>query len=281
MSILVTGGTGKIGRATVAALRAAGHDAVPASRGGEGGIALDLRDPDAVARASEGRDAALLVMPIGADEEELGPRVVAALRGSGVRRIVAIGIHNARAMREIPHFAAKLPMQAAVVEAGGTVLACNWFQQNDLNILRPLLEAGVYALPVGEAGVFSVDVRDIAAAAARALTGDGWRGREAALCGPERLTGPDIAALWSEALGRPVSYAGDAIDPFVAAMKTALPQMDAWIENDLRVMLRITQAAGCVATPEELADAAAIVGRPLSTHLDFARRVAAEHREKP
>lgn len=283
MDILVTGGTGKIGAATAAALRAAGHRATPASRGGggEGGIELDLHDVDAVERAAEGRDAALLVMPIGPDEEALGPRLAAALARAGVRRIVAVGIHNAYEMREIPHFAAKLPMQAAVVEAGGTVLACNWFQQNDANVLPLIMGPGVYALPVGHAGVWAVHTDDIAAAAAHALTGDGWAGREVPVCGPERLAGPDFARHWAQALGRPVHYAGDDIDPFVAGMKAAFPYVDEWVENDFRIMLRVTQSHGCPATPDEVAEAERVVGRPLTRHQDFAARLAAAQQRSP
>jgi uncharacterized protein YbjT (DUF2867 family) len=281
MKILVTGGTGKIGRATVSGLRAAGHEAVPASRGEEGGVALDLHDVDAVERAAAGHDAALLIMPIGAEEEALGPKLVRALARAGVARIVAIGIHNAFEMREIPHFAAKLPMQAAVVEAGGTVLACNWFQQNDLNILPLILGAGVYGLPVGDAGVWAVDTDDIAAAAVNALTSEGWAGRTVAVCGPERLTGPDFAAHWERALGRPVRYAGNDIDPFIQGMKAAFPYVDEWVENDFRIMLRVTQSYGCPATSAEVAEAERIVGRPLARHQDFAVRLAAAQQRSP
>ena len=275
MDILVTGGTGKIGSATTRLLREAGHRAVPASRGGVGedGVALDLRDVDAVTRAAEGRDAALLVMPLGPDEGELGPRLVAAMTAAGVRRVVAIGIQNADAMRAIPHFEAKLPMEAAVLDAGGTVLACNWFQQNDLNVLPAILGGGVYPLPVGPVGVFAVSTDDIAQAAANALTGEGWAGREVPLCGPERLTGEGFAASWSGALGRPVAYAGDDPEPFLAQMMRFMPP-DPWIENDFRLMIRVTQEMGCEASAEDIAQAEAIVGRPLTRHADFAAAAA-------
>lgn len=274
MKILVTGGTGKVGRETIPLLHAGGHDAISASRGGEGGIALDLHDVDAVARAGAGHDAALLIMPLGEDEEALGPRVVEALTGAGVGRIVAIGIHNAAAMAEIPHFAAKLPMQAAVVAGGGTVLACNWFQQNDLNVLGAIVGGGAYVLPIGSGGVWAVDTADIAAAAVNALTSDDWRGQEVVVCGPEHLTGSDMAANWAAALGRPVQYAGDAVDPFIAGMKAAYPDLDDWLEADFRIMMRITQRDGNLATPAEVAESEAIVGRPLTSHRDFALRTA-------
>ena len=276
MDILVTGGTGKIGGAATAALRAGGHRATPASRGGQGGVALDLRDVNAVEEAARahGRDGALLVLPLGPDEGELGPKLVAALVRAGVRRIVAVGIQNAEAMREIPHFAAKLPMQRAVVEAGGTVLACNWFQQNDLQALPAILHGGVYPLPVGSAGVWAVSTDDIAAAAVSALTGEGWAGREVPLCGPDRLGGEEFAANWSAALGRPVAYAGDDPEPFIAGMRTGMPGFDQWIEDDFRAMIRVTQAMGCPATPDDVAATAAIIGRAPARHRDFATGLA-------
>jgi uncharacterized protein YbjT (DUF2867 family) len=273
MRILITGGTGKIGRATVDRLRAAGHEATPASRGGGGGgVSLELRDAEAVERTARGYDAALLIMPLGPDEAELGPRLVGALTGAGVRRIVAVGIQNAEAMRAIPHFEAKLPMQAAVVAVGGTVLACNWFMQNDLNALPAILHGGVYPLPVGGTGVFAVDTNDIAAAAANALTSDAWAAREIPVCGPERLTGDGFAASWSAALGRPVRYGGDDPAPFLEGMRRAMPVFDPWIENDFRLMIEVTQQMGCEATPADIATATEIVGRPLTRHIDFAHR---------
>src|SRR5579864_1838202 len=63
MRILVTGGTGYLGRAIVTALGNRGHELVifarSASRAGLPGTALDgdIRDPDAVSRAAAGCDA--------------------------------------------------------------------------------------------------------------------------------------------------------------------------------------------------------------------------------
>src|SRR5687768_16587266 len=61
MRVLVTGGTGYLGRAIVAALRSRGHTAVVFARqprAGDGdAIAGDVTDGDALARAARGVDA--------------------------------------------------------------------------------------------------------------------------------------------------------------------------------------------------------------------------------
>lgn len=271
MRILVTGGTGKIGSRLVANLRGAGHEAVAASRHvGDDGVTLDLRDADRVRAAAQGFDAAFLNTPLGPDEGEVGVAAVEALREAGVGKIVYLAIHNLEAMEEIPHFATKLPVKRAVLEHGGNVvLQPNFFYQNDLMALPALTGPGIYPLPVGHVGVWSVDVGDIAAAAARALTSSEWDGQAVPLCGPEGLTGPRMAEVWAEALGREVRYGGDAVEPFVQQMRAHVPDMSDWMANDFTVMMEVTQEKGCTATPEDIRASEAIVGRPLTRYADF------------
>ncbi len=271
MRILVIGGTGKIGRHLVQVLRDAGHHAVPASRHPEDdGIALDVTNPASILSAGGGFDAAYLTTPLGPDEGTVGVAAVAALRTAGVGKIVYLAIHNLEAMREIPHFETKIPVKAAVLaEPGNVVLQPNFFFQNDLMTIPVLMGPGIYPLPIGSAGVWSIDVADIARAAARALTRPDWDGRAVPLCGPELLTGPAIAAAWGKALGRPVHYGGDAVEPFVSAMRTNIPDMSDWMANDFAVMMQVTQRHGCPATADDIAQSEAIVGRPLTRYTDF------------
>lgn len=270
MRILVIGGTGKVGSSVVASLRAMGHDAVIAARQpGPGGIALDMRDPAAVEQAARGFDAAFFATPLGPDESDVGVAIVTALGAAGVKRIVYLGIMNLIAMREIPHFETKIPVRAAVLAAGGTVVEANFFFQNDAMMLPAILHGGVYPMPVGSAGVWSVDTGDIGHAAARALTMDDWQGQAVPLCGPDRLTGPVMAQLWSEALGRPVAYGGDEIAPFVGMLSQIIPNFGPWEANDFAVMMRVTQEHGCPATPADIAASEAIVGRPLRRYNEF------------
>jgi uncharacterized protein YbjT (DUF2867 family) len=278
--VLVIGGTGTIGSRLTAILRARGAEAVVLARNpGEGGIALDIADAAGLEAAARGFDAALLTTPLGPDEGAIGVAATAALRRAGVGRIVYIAVHNCEAMQAIPHFATKIPVKAAVLEGeGGTVLAPNFFFQNDLLALPAILHGGVYPMPVGQAGVWSIDAGDIAEAAANALLGDAALGETVPLCGPERLTGPDYAAHWAEALGRPVIYPGDAIDPFLGAMQQAMPGLGPWELEDFRLMMEVTQAVGCPATAEDHAATAAILGRPPRSHSQF---IADVLKEKP
>lgn len=278
MRVLVIGGTGNVGTRTLACLREAGHEAVSAARNpGPGGLALDLALIGEAGARLEGFDAALLITPLGPEESDVGVGAVHALRKAGVGRIVHLGIHNVEQMRAIPHFECKIPIKQAVLDrASDVVLEANFFFQNDLMALQALMGPGIYALPIGSAGVWSVDAADIARAAARALTLDDWAGQAVPVCGPERMTGTGYAASWSEALGREVQYGGNAIEPFIGQMRAAIPDLSDWMAEDFAIMMQVTQQTGCTASPEDLAASEAIVGRPLTTHSQFARRTLTE-----
>jgi len=230
-----------------------------------------MTDARAVEAAARGYDAAFFITPLGADESDIGLAVHAALVAAGVGRIGYLAIHNLDAMRAIPHFETKRPIRDAVLARdGGVVIAPNFFFQNDLMLLMPMQAMGVYPLPVGETGVYSVDASDIGRAAARAMMLGDWDGTMVPVCGTERLTGSSIAAHWAQALGRPVAYAGNEIAPFVSMLGVQIPGFGAWELNDFTMMLQVTQAMGCLATEVDIAASEAVIGRAPRTHLEFA-----------
>lgn len=275
MRTIVVGGTGTVGARVTAALRAADVAAVPVSRrAAPGGIAADLTDPAALETAAAGAEAAFLITPVGPDESAIGVAAVTALRAAGVAKIVYLSIANLEAMAEIPHFACKIPVKAAVLaEPRAVVLEANFFFQNDL-FVAPLIAMGVYGVPLGRVGVHSVSADDIAAAAVRALTRPDWDGTAVPVCGPERMTGEGLAANWSAATGRTIAYGGDAIEPFVEGLARVFPDMDDWYRHDYATMMRVTQALGCLATPQDQARSAEIIGRPPMRHAAFATEAA-------
>ena len=274
MKALVIGGTGKTGSATLAALHERGIDAISAARrAAPGMVALDVADPASVEAAAHGFDVAYLLTPLGPDESQVGVAAVAALRRAKVGKIVYLSIMNLVAMRAVPHFEAKIPIRDAVLaDDRSVVLAANFFMDNDAMLLPAIIGGGVYPLPVGDVGVWSIAAADIGRAAANALTRDDWNGVEVPMCGGERHTGASLADNWSAVTGRPVAYGGDDTDPFLTA--TGLPP--GWVRDDLAIMFQVTQAMGCIATPAEVAASAAIIGQPPVTHHEFAGKLFRE-----
>jgi uncharacterized protein YbjT (DUF2867 family) len=108
---------------------------------------------------------------------------------------------------DVPHFAGKHTAERMIedLDLPATILRPAYFIQNDLSLKEPLLNSGVYGMPIGSKGISMVDIRDIGEAAAiemvRRERAAAPLGREIyALVGPNSLTGEDITAIWSEAL---------------------------------------------------------------------------------
>ena len=106
-----------------------------------------------------------------------------------------------------------------------TILRPNNFYQNDYWFKDVLLQHGVYPQPIGDVGLHRVDVRDIAEAAAVALTTSGHEGQTYDLVGPEAHTGESTAQAWARALGRPIVYGGNDLE---AWEKQSLQYMPDW-----------------------------------------------------
>jgi len=81
------------------------------------------------------------------------------------------------------------------------------------------IRAGVYPQPVGNIGINCVDVRDIAEAAAIALTQPGHSGKTYSVVGPRAWTGAGISEMLSRHLGKPVVYTGNDLKAWAAAMR--------------------------------------------------------------
>ena len=73
--------------------------------------------------------------------------------------------------------------------------------------------------PIGDARVGAVDVRDIAAVAAAALTEPGHLGQAYAITGPEAISLHDVARAISVAIGREVRFVDVPPEAFAAALR--------------------------------------------------------------
>jgi len=80
------------------------------------------------------------------------------------------------------------------------------------------IRAGVYPLPSGNVGIHRVDVRDIAEAAAIALTQPGHSGKTYSVIGPRAWTGTETSGMLTRHLGKPVNYIGDDLKAWASQM---------------------------------------------------------------
>jgi uncharacterized protein YbjT (DUF2867 family) len=151
------------------------------------------------------------------DEADLGLGVVEAARRSGVRKIVFSSVIHPTNIRLANH-ASKIPVEDAIFASGidYTILHPAMFFQNIAGGWQSVIERGVFAEPFPiQKRVARVDYRDVAEVAAIAFTEDRLAYGTFELCAimPDRT---EIAALMSEALGRPIVPAVAPFDEWAA-----------------------------------------------------------------
>jgi uncharacterized protein YbjT (DUF2867 family) len=286
MRILVIGGTGRVGAPLVRELiergappvvlmRASARAAlIPATA--KVAVADILEEPAGVRAIMSRVDAVYMINRAVASEAAEGAVAVMLAREAGVKRFVYQSAHLLDELAHLPHLAPKVAVRAALERSGlaFTLICPNHFFQNDEVVKRTLVEEGVYATPLGEVGCHGVDTRDIAEAAAVALTTDGHEGKAYSVVGPERLTASHAAALWTEALGRPIR-AADGVSTWRDATKPFLPP---WMHYDLTRMYEGFATRGMLASDADVAACAALLGRPPRGYRDYTMEKAAEWR---
>jgi uncharacterized protein YbjT (DUF2867 family) len=116
-----------------------------------------------------------------------------------------------------------------------------------------------------------VDVRDIAEAAAIALTTEGHEGKTYNLNGPDIVSGLGAAAIWSKVLGKEIKYAGHDLDAFEKQMRNNAP---AWSAFDIRMMFQGYIERGFAAEDGDLGTLTTLLGHAPRRYIDFARETA-------
>lgn len=197
----------------------------------------DLTDQASVRTAMKGVDRVFYIAPAFLpDEAEVGIRVVEAAKDAGVRRFVFSSVIHP-VLAELANHAAKAPVEEAVLTSGMeyTFLHPTVFFQNFAGSWPQISQSGVVTEPWSADSRFSrVDYRDVAEAAAIALTEDRLLYGTFELCSEGWLDRHEIASLISEVLGRPVK--AGSVDPQVAAAgagpgAAALEKMFRWYDH--------------------------------------------------
>lgn len=288
MSILVTGSTGTIGSQVLAHLRDRNVDVRALTRSpdtaqftdGVTAVRGDLGDPDSLRAALDGVSTLFVLAPNAADELTQAMLALSVAREAGVKGIVYLSVFGGEAYADVPHFAGKYTVERMIdaLDLPATILRPAYFIQNDLRQKDVLINVGVYGAPIGSKGISMVDIRDIGEAAAIELVrreqASAPLGRKTyALVGPDSLTGNDVAAIWSEELGRTVRYGGDDLIAMEQRLKSMLP---AWHALDLRLMFHRYQTDGAVATADDIDHLTKLLGRAPRSYRSFAKDAAAQ-----
>ena len=284
MSILVTGGTGTVGSAVVKELLAKGATDIkvltrdPAKLKPAKGVSAvqgNLLEPATARRAFDGAESVFLISPVSQTEASEALMATTGMRLAQVKRIVYLSVHHAEKAAWLPHFGAKVGVEAGLKVSGipFTILRPNNFYQNDYWFKDVMLQYGVYPQPLGSLGISRVDVRDIAEAAAIALTRGGHEGQSYDLVGPEAVTGESTAKSWSAALGKPIAYAGDDLEAWEKGSLAYLPD---WMVFDFRYMYEHFQKNGLIASAEAIARQTKLLGHAPRAFDAFARETAAQ-----
>jgi uncharacterized protein YbjT (DUF2867 family) len=282
VKIFVTGGTGSVGSKVIGELLKREVEVRTLVRRQEEGqvpgsvetVVGDLLDPVSVEKALQGVDKVYLLNAVVPDELTQGLIVFDLAKRHKLKHLLYHSVFRVDRFGDVPHFAAKLAIENALREFDlpYTILRPNYFYQNDLSLQDPITKSGVYPMPLGDVGVSAVDIRDIAEAAAIALTTDGHFGKTYNVAGPEVLSGPAVASIWSEVLGRKIGYAGHDMDRFEEEMRKQSPS---WSAFDIRMMFQGYLERGFAANEGDLQSLTALLGHPPRKYADFARETAA------
>jgi uncharacterized protein YbjT (DUF2867 family) len=283
VKILVIGGTGNVGGAVVKELlkRGAKVRVLVRRQPDEGklpaGVEVaigDLLDPVSVAQAMQGVDKLYLLNAVAPDELTQGLIAYDLAKRRKLQHIVYHSVFRVEHFKDVPHFASKLAIENAMraFDIPFTIIRPNYFNQNDATLKDPLTKAGIYPMPLGPVGISAVDIRDIAEAAAIALTSDGHAGKTYNLNGPEVLSGPRMASIWSGLLGREIRYGGDDLDAFEEQMRQQVPS---WSAFDIRMMFQGYLERGFAAEAGDVETLTEMLGHRPRRYEDFARETAA------
>ena len=287
MTILAIGGTGQIGSLVVEELaRRGAHVRALGTKPRTGGLPArvelvigDVLDVDFMRCQLRSVTTVFVLHPGVADELTRALLTLDLIAEAGIERVVYLSMMGADRFADSPRAAAKLAAEQTIArrDLPATILRPNALFQNDAMLKDAITSQGVYATPVGSAGLTMIDGRDVAEAAAlellrRERSGTPLPTETMELVGPEALTGDGIARLWSDVLGKPVTYTGDDLDAVQAAFRAAMPTADV---HSLATIFRGILREGVPGAPGTADRLARMLAHPLRTYRAFAEELVA------
>lgn len=278
--ILVTGGTGTVGRNVARALlasdpscrvRVAVRDRAKAAAMLPGAELVDFAFEDArsIEAAVEGVDAVFLLTPFVDTSVADSARVVEAAKRAGVRKVVKLSAAGAETEAfELARWHRRAERDLEDSGLAWVVLRPTFFMTNFVLFYPPDAEGVIY-LPTGKGRAAWIDPRDVADVAAAVLRTSEWNGKAIELTGGEALSVGEVAAILSEASGRRITH----VDVPASAARGAMEGMfmPAWMVQamlDLHGVVRNGWAEKVTSSVRH------VTGRAPRTFAEFAKEHA-------
>jgi uncharacterized protein YbjT (DUF2867 family) len=281
--ILISGAGGKTGKAVLRAL--GGAEAVRAlvhrreqigaalEDGAVEALAVDLQDGEGLARACGGVKAVYHICPnMHPGEVDVARTLIAAAQRSGVERFVYHSVLHPQ-VEAMPHHWLKMRVEEQLFTSGldFTILQPCAYMQNVLGYWRWIVEGVFPGLYSPAARISIVDLRDVAAAAAKVLLEAGHHGAIYELAGPEALNQMETAAILAQVLGREVRVEREDGGAWEARMRAG--GMSDYAISTLRAMFMYYDRHGFRGNPRVLES---LLGRPAVRFEGFVRDHLAE-----
>lgn len=288
--ILVTGASGKTGRAVITALAAKGQSVRALIRRPEHAAMLkglgaaevhigSFDDGAALGSAAAGVAAIYHICPNASPHEvDYARAVIAAAKSAGVRRFVYHSVLHPQ-IEAMPHHWQKMRVEELLFAAALdlTVLQPTAYMQNILGAWRGIVAEGVFRTPYPVGARLSlVDLADVAEAAALVSTTDGHLGATYELVGTLPMTQTEVAAAIAAALGREVRAEEESIAAWDARARAG--GMGDYQRATLAAMFRYYAEHGLIGNRNTLAW---LLGRAPHDLAHVLRRAAADVTRPP
>jgi uncharacterized protein YbjT (DUF2867 family) len=285
--ILITGASGTVGKAVLREVAKAGathramyrskEEAAKAPAGTETVIA-DFSDKPSLASALQGVDSVYLVCSPIPQLVELESNVIDASQSAGVKRIVLNSALGAAGfLKSFPSWHRKVEDKLKATKIAHCILRPNSFVQNIVTYYAPTIrtQGAFYGSYGSNVRISYIDVRDLAAVAAKALTSSALDGRTLELNGPEALTCEQVAQKITQRTGVASRYVDIPLEAQRKAMlDQKMPEWQVTALIDLQQYYINGQGGDLDSTLKE------ILGRAPTTLDQFLTESAAEFRSQ-
>jgi uncharacterized protein YbjT (DUF2867 family) len=229
-------------------------------------VVADFERPEQLADAVKGVGAAYLVTPSSERAQAQQEQFVGLAADAGVAHVVKLSqlaANESSPVRFLRYHAA-VERRIRELDLGYTFLRPNLFFQGMLAMAATIRGQGRMFAPIDQTRISAIDVRDIAAVAATALTEPGHTAATYTLTGPEAVTHDEIATALTAATGHQVQFFHVSPATFAEQLRGALPewQIDGLLEDYAHY--------GRGEAAEVLPTVAEITGRPARDLAGFA-----------